>query len=142
MLAVLLCLITVCTTAPSVRAEEQDEEWYAETASNPYWGSWTNCVWSAWQLALQYTGIALPSFGAAGNWYSNAQAMGYTVSSVPAANSIVCWSNHVGYVTAVSEDGQSVYIVEGGYCGTYHEGWFPAYVPRGWQALYGYIYLW
>ena len=68
--------------------------------------------------------------------------MGYTVSSVPAVNSIVCWSHHVGVVTAISEDGSMVYIKEGGYCGGYHEGWFPAYYSRSRQALYGYIWLW
>ena len=67
--------------------------------------------------------------------------MGYYVSSVPVENSIVVWSNHVGYVSAVSEDGSMIYVREGGYCGGYHEGWFPAYYPRSWQALYGYIYL-
>ena len=71
-----------------------------------------------------------------------AARMGYTVSSVPAVNSIVCWSHHVGVVTAISEDGSMVYIKEGGYCGGYHEGWFPAYYSRSRQALYGYIWLW
>lgn len=141
-LAVLLCLFAICFTSTSVKAEGWEEDSWAESvSSNPYRGSWNNCTWSAWQLAQQYTGISLPDFGSAGNWYSNAAAMGYTVSNVPAVNSIVCWSSHVGFVTAISEDGNSVYIVEGGYCGTYHEGWFPAYTSRSHQALYGYIYL-
>ena len=118
----------------------QEEVWVAPT--NPYFGGYSNCTWSAWQIAYETTGIALPSLGAAGSWLRNAAAMGYTTSNVPVANSIVVWSGHVGYVSAVSEDGQMIYVREGGYSGGYHEGWFPAYYPRYRQALYGYIYLW
>ncbi|MBQ9327079.1 MAG: hypothetical protein IJ225_00905 [Solobacterium sp.] len=136
-------------TTTTVQAEEWDDpqEWEAETsweapqAYNPYWGGYGNCTWSAWQIAYETTGIALPAFGRAGSWLNSAASMGYYVSSVPVENSIVVWSNHVGYVSAVSEDGSMIYVREGGYCGGYHEGWFPAYYPRSWQALYGYIYL-
>ena len=118
-----------------------DAAWQEVQAYNPYFGGYSNCTWSAWQIAYETTGIALPNFGAAGGWMNAAASMGYTVSNVPAVNSIVVWSHHVGFVSAVSEDGSMVYIREGGYCGGYHEGWFPAYYPRSYQALYGYIYL-
>ena len=122
----------------------QEETWQEEVwvePVNPYFGGYQNCTWSAWQIAYETTGIALPNFGSAGNWLNKAASMGYTTSNVPVSNSIVVWSSHVGYVSAVSEDGSMVYIREGGYNGGYHEGWFPAYYPRSYQALYGYIYL-
>ena len=122
-------------------APEAVEEVWTHQAYNPYFGGYRNCTWSAWQITYERTGIALPDFGRASNWMNAAASMGYTVSSEPVANSIIVWSNHVGYVGAVSEDGSMVYVIEGGYCGGYHEGWFPAYYPRSNQALYGYIYL-
>lgn len=117
----------------------QEEVWVAPV--NPYYGGYRNCTWSAWQIAYETTGIALPNFGSAGNWLNKAASMGYVTSNVPVPNSIVVWSGHVGYVDAVSEDGSMIYVREGGYRGGYHEGWFPAYTPRSWQALYGYVYL-
>ncbi len=121
-------------------AEDGDEQWNTY-AYNPYYGGWSNCTWSAWQLVYESTGIALPSMGNAGQWAASAMAMGYYVSSVPAPNTIAVWSGHVAYVTAVSEDGSMIYIKEGGWGGGYNEGWYYAYGPRTWQALYGYIYL-
>ena len=135
-------------TSTEVYAEEWEEPvWVDETAwaeptyTNPYYGGWANCTWSAWQIALEQTGIALPEWGAAGSWIHSAAAMGYWTGAEPAAGSIIVWSHHVGYVSAVSEDGSMVYVIEGGYCGGYHEGWFPAYASRSRQALLGYIYL-
>ena len=152
MSAILSVGILAGTTA-AVKAEGWEEypaetwtdeynNWQGYQAYNPYFGGYSNCTWSAWQIVYETTGIALPNFGVAGNWMNAAARMGYTVSSVPAVNSIVCWSHHVGVVTAISEDGSMVYIKEGGYCGGYHEGWFPAYYSRSRQALYGYIWLW
>lgn len=152
MSAILSVGILAGTTA-AVKAEGWEEypaetwtdeynNWEGYQAYNPYFGGYSNCTWSAWQIVYDTTGIALPDFGVAGNWMNAAARMGYTVSSVPAVNSIVCWSHHVGVVTAISEDGSMVYIKEGGYCGGYHEGWFPAYYSRSRQALYGYIWLW
>ena len=152
MSAILSVGILAGTTA-AVKAEGWEEypaetwtdeynNWQGYQAYNPYFGGYSNCTWSAWQIVYETTGIALPDFGVAGNWMNAAARMGYTVSSVPAVNSIVCWSHHVGVVTAISEDGSMVYIKEGGYCGGYHEGWFPAYYSRSRQALYGYIWLW
>ncbi len=127
---------------PAETWTDEYNNWQGYQAYNPYFGGYSNCTWSAWQIVYETTGIALPNFGVAGNWMNAAARMGYTVSSVPAVNSIVCWSHHVGVVTAISEDGSMVYIKEGGYCGGYHEGWFPAYYSRSRQALYGYIWLW
>lgn len=123
------------------------EEPYAAESSaavqinNPYVGGWSNCTWSAWEIALAETGIQLPPLGSAGSWLNRAAAMGYAVGTVPAAGSIIVWNGHVGYVSAVSEDGQQVYVKEGGYLGGYHEEWAPAYSSRNHQALLGYIYL-
>lgn len=106
---------------------------------NPYYGGWSNCTWSAWQLAYEATGMSLPSLGNAGQWYGNAAAYGYTVSTTPRANSIGVWSGHVVYVADC--DGQNIYIKEGGFLGGYHEGWADGYSSRYGQALLGYIYL-
>ena len=127
---------------PAETWTDEYNNWQGYQAYNPYFGGYSNCTWSAWQITYERTGIALPDFGRAGNWMNAAASMGYTVSNVPVANSIVVWSNHVGFVSEVSEVGSMVYIIEGGYCGGYHEGWFPAYYSRSRQALYGYIYLW
>ncbi len=135
-----------------VKADEWEEPVWTEDfiydsgmvspAYNPYFGGWSNCTWSAWQIAYENTGIALPEFGSAGAWMYNAARMGFATGNTPAAGSIIVWSHHVGYVSAVSEDGSMLYIIEGGYCGGYHEGWFPAGAGRSRQSLLGYIYLW
>lgn len=106
---------------------------------NPYAGGWSNCTWSAWEIAYQNTGIELPGWGNAGNWYSAAAYSGYSVSGYPSPGSIAVWSNHVGYVSDVS-DGQ-MYVIEGGYSGGYHEGWWPIGDRHG-QYLIGFVNLW
>ncbi len=108
---------------------------------NPYGGGWSNCTWSTWELVYESTGIELPRWGNGGEWARNAVNQGWYVSAVPAANTIAVWSNHVAYVTDVSEDGASIFIREGGYMGGYNEGWYPAFDTRSWQALIGYIYI-
>ncbi len=110
-------------------------------AYNPYPGNTNNCTWTAWQLVYETMGIRLPAWGDAGYWLIRAKAAGFTVSSEPAENSLIVFSNHVGFVTDVSEDGQMVYIKEGNYSGMYHEGWWPAYGDRHGQKRYGYIWL-
>ncbi len=110
-------------------------------AFNPYPGNTNNCTWTAWQLVYETLGIRLPAWGDAGYWLIRAKEAGFTVSSEPAVNSIVVFSNHVGFVSDVSEDGQYVYIKEGNYSGMYHEGWWPAYGDRHGQKRYGYIWL-
>ena len=110
--------------------------------NNPYSGGWGNCTWGAWQAAYNYTGVSLPGFGNAYNWVNAAQAYGYATGMTPRAGSVIVLTNHVAYVSAVSEDGQYVYIIEGNYMGRYNERWISAYngSPSG-QKLRGYIYL-
>lgn len=138
--------VAVTVTRPSVLLAEGEDggEWgttVTYAAVNPYYGGWSNCTWSAWQLCYDYTGIALPRLGNAGAWYGTASAYGYSVGTSPAAMSVGVWSNHVVFVTEVSEDGSMVYIKEGGYCGGYHEGWIPSQSNRNGQIFYGYIYV-
>lgn len=141
-LAVLLALGFSVAQIPEILAEGEETE-TAEyyTPVNPYYGGWSNCTWSAWQLCYQYTGVALPRLGNAGAWYANAAAMGLPVGQTPSANAIGVWSNHVVFVTEVSADGESVYIKEGGYCGGYNEGWIGATTSRNGQGFIGYIYI-
>lgn len=126
----------------------------SSAASNPYpinnynsSGEWSNCTWSVWKLVYDNLGIALPAWGNAGSWYSNAQKSGYRVGSTPQVNSIICYDGHVAFVTSVSSDGSKVYIKEGGYGYDpnkgYHEGYTNAYGSREYtgQTIYGYIYL-
>ena len=140
-LVVIACaaLVTVgivpSTKVTAIKAEEET----TYTASNPYYGGWSNCTWSAWQLVYEATGVALPRLGNAGEWYANAMAYGYTVSTTPRANSVGVWSGHVVYVTAV--DGSNIYIKEGGFLGGYNECWIDGYSARYGEALIGYIYI-
>ena len=126
------------------RTISAEEDWTDTTvtyaAVNPYYGGWSNCTWSAWQLCYDYTGVALPRLGNAGAWYGNAAAYGYSVGTSPAAMSVGVWSNHVVFVTQVSEDGSMVYIKEGGFNGHYMERWVSAW-GTGTKSLIGYIYL-
>lgn len=149
--ALVLSAVCLCNNFSELHAEE-DGAWTEDTgeqpqaqvsyaAVNPYYGGWSNCTWSAWQLCYDYTGIALPRLGNAGAWYGNAPAYGYSVGTAPAPMSVGVWSNHVVFVTEVSEDGSMVYIKEGGYCGGYHEGWIPSQSNRNGQIFYGYIYV-
>ena len=69
-------------TTTAVKAEGWEEfptqEWTDEAtwqevqAYNPYFGGYSNCTWSAWQIAYETTGIALPDFGVSGNWMNAA----------------------------------------------------------------------
>ena len=126
----------------------------SSAASNPYpinnynsSGEWSNCTWSVWKLVYDNLGVALPAWGNAGSWYSNAQNSGYSVGSAPQVNSIICYEGHVAFVTGISSDGSKVYIKEGGYGYDpnkgYHEGYTNAYGSREYsgQPIYGYIYL-
>lgn len=140
-LSVLLALCFSVVSIMEIRAEGEDTEVAGYAPVNPYYGGWSNCTWSAWQLCYQYTGVALPRLGNAGAWYAGAAAMGLPVGQTPAANAIGVWSNHVVFVTEVSADGESVYIKEGGYCGGYNEGWISATSARNGQTFYGYIYI-
>ena len=111
--------------------------------ANPYAGGDSNCTWTAWQQAYDNTGIALPSWGNAGSWYSSAQAAGYTTSTTPRARSIAVYSGnpgHVAYVAEYNSGSGQIYVKEGGYLGGYHEGWTPIQ-PTYNGALLGFIYL-
>ncbi len=140
-LAAVIITGTVSTAGNSVSAEGEETTISSGHVGNPYYGGYYNCTWTAWELVYAATGIALPSFGNAGSWAASAMNYGFYVSSVPAANTIVVWTGHVGFVSAVSDDGTMVYIKEGGFAGGYNEGWWPAYGARTGQALLGYIYL-
>ncbi|MBR2761500.1 MAG: CHAP domain-containing protein [Solobacterium sp.] len=114
---------------------------YPDSKYNPYPGGFNNCTWTVWYLANQILGARLPNWGDAGNWFRRASISGYPTGQTPARNSIIVWDHHVGFVTAVSEDGKSIYIKEGNFAGKYHEGWWPVASSRHGQKCYGYIYL-
>ena len=121
---------------------ESDAPFYFESAYNPYPGTISsNCTYAVWAIANQLLGIRLPNWGDAGNWYRRAGISGYVTGQTPASNSIIVWDHHVGYVTTVSEDGTMIYIREGNFGKSYHEGWWPVADSRHGQKLYGYIYL-
>ena len=114
---------------------------YPDSMYNPYPGNFNNCTWTVWYIANQTLGVRLPNWGDAGNWFRRASISGYPTGQTPAPHSIIVWDHHVGYVTAVSEDGTSIYIREGNFAGKYHEGWWPVASSRHGQKCYGYIYL-
>ena len=107
---------------------------------NPFGGGYGNCTSGAWELAYLYAGICLPNWGYSTNWYAAAANDGYDVGQTPRANSIAVYYGHVAYVAAVSADGASVYIKEGGYLGHYMERWVSTW-GTGTKSLVGYIYL-
>lgn len=81
-------------------------------AGNPYAASGpygTNCTWYAWKIVNEKTGISLPGWGNAKNWYQDAQNSGYSIGTTPKANSIIVWGGwtsygHVGYVESVKDN--------------------------------------
>ena len=92
-------------------------------ASNPYPSSQTfngvrtiPCTYYAWQQAHDNTGVAMPNFGNAKNWYTSAQNNGYSTGTTPKTKSIAVWTNsgygHVAYV--VSVNGSKMTVNEGG----------------------------
>ena len=121
---------------------ESDALSYPDAQYNPYPGSISsNCTYAVWALANQALGVRLPNWGDAGNWFRRAGISGYPTGQKPAAYSIVVWDHHVGFVTAVSEDGTMMYVKEGNSDGRYREGWWPVAAGRHGQKLYGFIYL-
>lgn len=139
--SVIVLLLTGSLTP--LHAEEEDENAggppAVTNASNPYYGGWSNCTWGAWQLVYEYTGIALPAWHNAWQWYQDAMADGFEVSQYPRANSIGVWNSHVVYVTEF--DGQNIYVKEGGFLGGYNEGWSDGFSSRYGEPLIGYIYI-
>ena len=108
---------------------------------NPYYGGYSNCTWTAWQLVYSAYGIALPNFGNAGNWANAARSYGYGVGYEPAAGSVAVWSSHVAYVASVDYVSNTTHIQEGGYLGGYNERTVPASSSVNGQAFLGYIYI-
>ena len=138
-----ISLFLLAGTQPSfafINAEEGDGI-TTYPAGNPYYGGWSNCTWSAWQLVYQSTGYALPSLGNAGEWFYNAMMMGYEVSQTPRANSVGVWTSHVVYITQYDADSNMLYMQEGGFLGGYNEGWIAANSSRSGQGFLGYIYI-
>lgn len=111
---------------------------------NPYGGGYYNCTWTAWQLAFEKTGVSLPNFGNAGNWYYAAMSSGYYVDKFPSANSIVVWSGHVGYVDDYDPATNMMFVEQGGMRITssgYWAGWMNVGSSLGGQGLIGFIHL-
>lgn len=112
---------------------------------NPYGNlGYGDCTWTAWQLAYERLGIALPRWGYANDWCYGANASGYPTGTVPQANAIVVWDGHVGFVAQTS--GNNIYVLEGGYDSSgsgYHEGWYDGTAGSiNWgMPLIGYVYL-
>lgn len=87
------------------------ELYCVNAASNPYkqvtsWGD-VNCTWSTWQETYNRTGIALPGWGNAREWYDAAKNAGFAVGSEPKAKSIIVLDNyedygHVAYVDHIN----------------------------------------
>ena len=145
LLTSLVMVISFVGVVPSVKVKAAYNP-YPINGVNGSSGAYSNCTWSVWQLVYDNLGIALPSWGWAGEqWLTNARNSGYSTGTQPAVNSIIVYNNHVAFVTGVS--GDKVYIKEGGY-GTgsnlgYHEGYSNAYGSREYtgQKILGYIYL-
>lgn len=110
---------------------------------NPYSGGYYNCTWTAWQLAYDKLGVAMPNFGDAGNWYSRAGSLGYWVDQTPSSNSVVVWSGHVGYVDEYDPTTNMMFVEQGGMqigSGGYWAGWMNVGRSLGGQELYGFIH--
>ena len=122
-------------------------------AENPYDGGWSNCVWGAWQVTFEKTGIQLPAWGDAVTWFDMAPYDGFAVGTKPQAPCIVVMADqgggpgHVAYVYKVAK--KKLYIIEGGYndTGKRHKGTmtYPKTNSFGAngkpQTIRGYIYL-
>ena len=117
--AMLLTAIILCGSALPALADYWVYNYY-NNSSDYQWA----CTWIAWQKAKD-RGYNFPgSWGNAGYWYGKAKSAGYTVNSQPSVDSIACWSinssrkmGHVAYVLWVSDDYQTIYVVEGGNSG-------------------------
>ena len=123
----------------------------ANSSWNPY--PYGTCTWYTWRTAIEISGVTMPGLGDAKNWYANAASAGYSVGTVPKANSVVVFRDigsatsgygHVAYVRSVN--GKTMNITEGSYKGRYiHEDTISPYAVR-WtggyrQAIIGYVYI-
>ena len=131
-------------------------------ATNPYWQyqhypyydqygnaeEIANCTYVAWQQAYDRLGIALPAWGNATYWYSNAEGV-YPKGTEPRVNSIACYSGdpgHVAYVIGVN--GNNITVVENGHWNGTYENSLATRTRSGAigskygaSTLVGYIYL-
>lgn len=93
-------------------------------AKNPYKTSQTingvttiPCTHHAWNEVYFYTGIELPLWGNAKDWYSRAKKAGYATGDVPKTNSLFVSFDgaygHVGWILYLSGDGMW-FVSEGG----------------------------
>ncbi len=101
------------TTAPST----SDARYYA---SNPFYQmgyAMPNCTAYAYGRAWEIIGSKpLLSTGAAGVWYSYNKSKGcYSYGNTPKLGAVMCWSNHVAIVEAIS--GNLITISESNYAG-------------------------
>ena len=123
-------------------------------ATNPYgkyqdlYGVKTvRCTWYAWEQAYTNSGVALPDWGNAQEWYNSAAMAGYSVGKEAKPNSIAVWSSsdsygHVAYVVSVDPDGKYMTVNEGGIPTTENEGIVNGSRPSTSASnLIGFIYL-
>ena len=73
-----------------------------------------NCTWWAWEKACCDWGVALPGWGNAGSWATDAMGSGYLVNNMPAIYTIAASShyNHVAWVQQVSSDRTTIWVSE------------------------------
>ena len=115
LISTLICMVLVLGSTMTVQAASNPYPTTQNMDGDAYYE--IPCTWFAWQQVYDNLGIALPAWGNAVNWFSNAQSAGYSTGSIPKANSIAVWSGdtygHVAYVTAVS-GGNTFTVNEGG----------------------------
>lgn len=115
LISMLICMVFVLGSTMIVQAASNPYPTTQNMDGDAYYE--IPCTRFAWQQAYDNLGIALPAWGNAVNWFSNAQSAGYSTGSIPKANSIAVWSGdtygHVAYVTAVS-GGNTFTVNEGG----------------------------
>ncbi len=123
LVSLLLCVVLALSMMPTLVLNAWE---YTKQPGNPYGNTQTidgivtvPCTTYAWDMAYINSGVSLPSWGNAGNWWTKAQSnSSYQTGSTPKPNSIVVWTGglynfgHVAYVTAVN--GSSITIKEGG----------------------------
>lgn len=136
------------TEEDAIDAEEITDDALGANPYNPNVNY--NCTYWAWQKAYENTGVQLPAWGNAKDWYSSAINAGYSVGKIPQARSIAVWDagglssyGHVAYVTEYNSSTGQIYIQEGGYIYSsngYHEGWSALESSYN-GPLLGFIYL-
>ena len=103
---------------------EEKPEILVGTAENPY-GMWQDvdedgnneirCTYFAWQQVYDNTGIALPAWGNAVNWFQSAKDAGYATGDYPQPGAVAVWSGGMGHVAYVTEGSGNTFTVnEGG----------------------------